>query len=77
MNKKINMETIMQGLGIKENDIVVVSGNTLICNSKFDLIKTDGNYAQNIPNLILGMVSGKYNYKIYKVTECIEVKNDD
>jgi hypothetical protein len=77
MKKKINMETLMQGLGIKENDIVVIGNETLVCNGKFDLVKVSGNYAQNIPNLILGMVSGKYNYKIYKVTECIEVKSDD
>lgn len=65
MEKTISMQTIMEGLGIRVNDMVLVNRQVLICNDKYDLVKPDQSYCNTIPNLILGMVSGKYDYKVY------------
>lgn len=67
MEKTIDMEKLINGLGINKGDIVVVNGNCLLCNDKFDLVHIDGQYNTAIPNLIVGMVSGKYGYKVYKL----------
>ena len=65
MEKTITMQNIMKGLNINIGDIVVVNKQALICNDKYDLVKPDGSYCSTIPNLILGMVSGKYDYQTY------------
>lgn len=69
--KKINMKDIMKGLGIEVGDIVCVYPfglkRFLKCNDKYDLVKIDGNYDKEIPNLILGMVSGKTSYDVYSI----------
>lgn len=66
MEKTITMKDIMNGLGIDKDDIVVVQNQALKCNDLYDLVKVDGTYSATIPNLILGMVSGKHQYTIYK-----------
>lgn len=77
MEQKITMEQIMEGLGIEETDIVLVAGNVLLCNEKFDLVKIDGTYNSAIPNFILGMVSGKYGYEVYKSMRIVKVEGAD
>lgn len=70
--KTITMEKLMKGLGIAKNDIVLVDKQALRCNEKFDLVKVDGTYSSTIPNLIVGMVSGKFDYCVYKL-ESVEM----
>lgn len=74
--KTIDMQKLMEGLNIKTGDIVCVNGQYLICNKDFDLIKLDGCYNAAIPNLIVGMVSGKYDYSVYSLKHEIISKND-
>lgn len=74
MEKSINMQDIMEGLGIKVDDMVLVNKQVLICNDEYDLVKPDGLYCGRIPNLILGMVSGKYDYKIYVLKDDTIIK---
>ena len=76
MKDKITMEQLMEGLGIEETDIVLVAGNALLCNEKFDLVKVDGSYSPAIPNYILGMVSGKYGYEVYKSMKIVKGASD-
>ena len=76
MENKINIEKLMEGLGIEEADIVLVAGNALLCNEKFDLVKVDGTYSPAIPNYILGMVSGKYGYEVYKSMMVVKGDSD-
>lgn len=66
-SKRINMKDIMDGLHIKVGDIVHVNGNWLKCNEKYDLVTLEDRYNPAIPNWILGMVSGKYAYKVYSI----------
>ena len=73
MKKTISMQTIMEGLGIRVNDMVLVNRQVLICNDKYDLVKPDQSYCSTIPNLILGMISGKHDYKIYIPKEDVTV----
>lgn len=63
--KDINMKDIMDGLGINVGDIVVVTNYHLTCNEKYELVDVANGYSSTIPNLILGMVSGKYGYKVF------------
>ena len=77
--KKITMQDIMRSLGIEVGDIVCVKANGcknyLICNDKYDLIQLSGSYDGKIPNVILGMISGKYDYTVYsKSYECIQTE---
>lgn len=69
--KQIEMKDIMYGLGIEVSDIVCVHSlgakHFLKCNDKYDLVKMDGKYDKEIPNLILGMVSGKCSYDVYSI----------
>ena len=65
--KNITMKQVMKGLGIEVDDIVCVNSNWLRCNEKYDLVKLDGGYNAAIPNWILGMVSGKYHYKVFSL----------
>lgn len=69
--KKIDMKDIMKGLGIEVSDIVCVHSlgakHFLKCNDKYDLVKISGGYDKEIPNLILGMVSGKCSYDVYSI----------
>lgn len=69
--KKIDMKDIMDGLGIEVEDIVCVhtlkEKHFLKCNEKYDLVKISGGYDKEIPNLILGMVSGKTSYDVYSI----------
>lgn len=71
--KNISMKIIMEGLGIDVGDIVCISSScekdftALKCNEKYDLVSVDGDYSSRIPNYILGMVSGKYDYSVYKL----------
>ena len=66
-NKRINMKDIMDGLHIQVGDIVYVNSNWLKCNEKYDLVTLEDRYNPSIPNWILGMVSGKYAYKVYSL----------
>lgn len=66
-SKRIDMKDIMDGLHIKIGDIVHVNGNWLKCNEKYDLVTLEDRYNPAIPNWILGMVSGKYAYKVYSI----------
>jgi len=66
-SKRIDMKDIMDGLHINVGDIVHVNNNWLKCNEKYDLITIEGKYNPAIPNFILGMVSGKYHYKVYSL----------
>ena len=71
--KKITMEDIIKGLGIEVGDIVKTGENVLICNDKYDLVYLATNrYSADIPNFILGMVSGKRDYSVFKVSSFIE-----
>ncbi len=79
--KTIDMQKLMEGLGIKQGDIVCVgnyiSGTRyLLCNDKFDLTTIDGNYDSRIPNLIVGMVSGKHSYKIFSLKHEVMTEED-
>ena len=66
--KTIDMRLVMLGLGIEVGDIVKVQSKVLICEENYDLINfCDRKYSAEIPNHILGMVSGKYPYVVYKV----------
>lgn len=66
--KTIDMHLLMLGLGIEVGDIVKVQSKVLICADNYDLINfCDSRYSAEIPNLILGMVSGKCPYVVYKV----------
>ena len=66
--KTIDMHLLMLGLGIEAGDIVKVQSKVLICADNYDLINfCDSRYSAEIPNHILGMVSGKYPYVVYKV----------
>lgn len=65
--KNIEMKDIMKGLGIEVDDIVHVNGNWLKCNEKYDLVTLEDRYNPSIPNWILGMVSGKYHYKVFSL----------
>lgn len=76
MKERFNMEKLMEALGIEETDIVLVAGNALLCNAKFDLVKVDGTYSPAIPNYIIGMVSGKYRYEVYKSMMVVEGESD-
>lgn len=69
---KMTMRELMSGLHIYEGDIVVVNGTVLICNDKYDLVTLENKYSSTIPNLIIGMVSGKYSYKVYSVKSVLE-----
>lgn len=74
-NKAIDMDLLMLGLKIEKGDIVVVNNVSLIRSENGDLVNFPRmNYSADVPNLILGMVSGKYTYKIYKVTNIKEMK---
>lgn len=64
-NKDINMKGIMDGLGIRVGDIVRVNESHVMCNEKYDLVTLDNKYSTTIPGLILGMVSGKYDYEVF------------
>lgn len=72
--KTIDMKKLINGLGINKGDIVVVDNVCLICNDKYDLVRVDNSYSSAIPNIIVGMVSGKHSYKIYQM-QC-EVLSD-
>lgn len=67
--RTIKMENIITDLGIHIGDIVCVYAkglkNYLICNEKYDLVNVDDSYDKTVPNLILGMVNGKYAYEVY------------
>lgn len=67
--RTITMENIITDLGINIGDIVCVytKGSTyhLKCNEKYDLVELDNSYQKYVPNLILGMVNGKYAYEVY------------
>lgn len=63
------MKQLMKLLGIELGDFVEVNGVLLVCNDKYDLIYVNGGYSSNVPNLVLGMVSGKHKYKVCKVTD--------
>ena len=65
--KTIDMKKLINGLGINKGDIVVVDNICLICNDKYDLVRIDNSYNSAIPNIIVGMVSGKHSYKIYQM----------
>ena len=74
-SKAIDMDLLMLGLKIEKGDIVVVNNVSLIRSENGDLVNFPRmNYSGDVPNLILGMVSGKYTYKIYKVTNIKEMK---
>lgn len=76
--KTIDMQKIMEGLGIAVGDIVLVNDYCLLCNEKFDLVNYSGCYNSSIPNIILGMVSGKYSYKIYTLScEIVEKSKEN
>ena len=71
--KKITMEDIVKGLGIEVADIVRVDDYVLVCKENYDLVRlVDGRYCSEIPNLILGMVSGKRAYSVFKVSSLCE-----
>ena len=71
--KSINMNLLMLGLKISEGDLVVVDQTILYCNNKCDLVNYPSlKYSSTIPNLILGMISGKYKYKVIKISEIKE-----
>lgn len=67
--RTIKMSDIVTDLGINMGDIVCVYAkglkNYLICNEKYDLVNVDDSYDKTVPNLILGMVNGKYAYEVY------------
>ncbi len=67
--KTINMKKLINGLGINKGDIVVVDNICLVCNDKYDLVRIDNSYNSAIPNIIVGMVSGKHSYKIYQMQQ--------
>ena len=73
LRAKITMTDIMRSLGIEQEDIVRVSANgvkyCLRLNDESDLVHIDGRYDGKIPNIILGMVSGKHDYVVYSVKE--------
>lgn len=76
--KKIDMKDIMDGLGIEVDDIVCVRAvgvrHYLKCNSKYDLVKIcdkGDKYDEKVPNLILGMVSGKHSYDVYSIKHSV------
>lgn len=71
--KSINMDLLMLGLKISEGDLVVVDQTILYCNNQCDLVTYPSlKYSGTVPNLILGMVSGKYKYKVIKISEIKE-----
>lgn len=71
--KNITMEDIVKGLGIEVADIVRVDNYVLVCKENYDLVRlADGRYCSEIPNLILGMVSGKRAYSVFKVSSLCE-----
>ena len=75
--KTITMKEIMLGLGIDFGDIVKVKSKVLACAGNYDLIDlNDSRYSSEIPNLILGMVSGKHDYIVYKIKEAVEHKKE-
>lgn len=66
------MEKTIKGLGVEIGDIVRVGQAILICTEKYDLVDfASGKYSSNVPNLILGMVSGKNEYTVFKVSEMV------
>ena len=68
--KTINMDLLMLGLKISEGDLVVIDQTILYCNNKSDLVSYPSlKYSSSVPNLILGMISGKYKYKVIKISE--------
>lgn len=74
-SKAIDMDLLMLGLKIEKGDIVVVGNVSLIRTENGDLVNFPRmNYSADVPNLIIGMVSGKHTYKIYKVTNIKEMK---
>ena len=75
MNKHISMKEIVIGLLLDIGDIVVVNGETLIVNDLYEFVRLyDGCYSSDIPNLVLGMVSGKYTYTVYVVKSSFRVE---
>jgi translation initiation factor IF-1 len=71
--KTIDMNLLMSGLKISEGDLVVVDQTILYCNNKCDLVSYPSlKYSSSVPNLILGMISGKYKYKVIKISEIKE-----
>ena len=75
MNKHISMKEIVIGLLLDIGDIVVVNGEVLIVNELYEFVRLyDRRYSSDIPNLVLGMVSGKYTYTIYVVKSSFRVE---
>ena len=67
LNKTINMKELVKGLALEIGDIILVDGYILTINEIYDFVDLEGRYNSNVPNVILGMVSGKHSYKIYKL----------
>ena len=74
-HKTISMKDLVFGLGMNINDIVVVNNQVLTINDLYEFIRLGAKtYNTDTPNLVLGMLSGKYEYTIYKISEIYKVE---
>ena len=75
INKHISMKEIVKGLLLDIGDISVVNREVLIVNDLYEFVRLGNRqYSSYIPNLVLGMVSGKYTYTVYVVKSNFKVE---
>ena len=72
--KTMSMKDLIVGLGMDINDIVVVNNQVLTVNDSYEFVRLrTKTYNALVSNLVLGMLSGKYDYTIYKISEVYKV----
>ena len=75
INKNISMKELVTGLLLDVGDIVVVNREVLLVNDLYEFVRLGNRqYSSDIPNLVLGMVSGKYTYTVYVVKSNFKVE---
>ena len=74
-HRTMSMKDLVFGLGMNISDIVVVNNQVLTVNDLYEFVRLGTKtYNSDTPNLVLGMLSGKYEYTIYKISEVYKVE---